>query len=119
VFAIITIVIVVVPVALGAPTMTIFIPPAMIAAPAIFARFAQVMARSLGLFAIAAMMLDGFVKTMIRFGNALLAIVVGGAQTWSAAEQESRKRRTGQRDPSSFENSRQFCLHSVLLCFLK
>jgi hypothetical protein len=64
------------------------------------------------------MMLDGFMKTMIRFRYAPLAIVVG-AQSWRACEeQESRQGRTGQRYLSHTENSRlKSCLHPVLLCF--
>jgi hypothetical protein len=115
----ITIVIVIIPVVLGAPAMAVFIPPAMAAIPAILARFVQFMPRMVGLPTLASMMLDGFVKTMVSPGNSPLAIVVIGAQTRSAAEeQESRQRRTNQRDLSRSENSRpQFCLHPVLLCF--
>jgi hypothetical protein len=118
-FAIVAVVIVIVPVAVGAPTMAIFIPPAMAVIPAILARFAQLGARMIRLPALASMMLDRFVKTMVSLGNAVLAIVIR-AQTRSACEeQESRQRRTGQRDFSRPENSRlQFCLHPVLLCFL-
>jgi hypothetical protein len=119
--AIVTVMIVIVPVTLGAPAMLIFVPPAMSAVPAILAGFAQLGARMVGLPALASMVLDGFVKTMVSLGDAVLAIVVIGAQTRSPAEeQESGQRRTSQRDLSHPENSRlQFCLHSVLLCFLK
>ena len=89
-FAIVPVVIVVIPVALGAPTVTVFIPPAMIAGVAILASFVQLMASVFGLAALASMMLDGFMEAMIRFGDAPLAIVIG-AQTRSAGEeQESR-----------------------------
>jgi hypothetical protein len=81
--------------------------------PTIFTRFAQLMTRMVRLFAFAPMMLDGFVKTMVSLGDPLLAFV--GARTRSAAEeQESRQRRTGQRDLSCFDNSRlALCLRPV------
>jgi hypothetical protein len=111
----VTIVVVVVPVALGMPAVSVFIPPAMSAAPAIFARFVQFVPSLIGLFAFAAVMLDGFMKTMIGPGDALLAIVVIGAQTRSAGEeQKPRQRSAGQHYFSDGENSRQqFGLHPV------
>jgi hypothetical protein len=117
--AVVAVVIVIVPVALRSPTMPVFIPPAMAVIPAMFTRFAQLGARMVGLAAFASMMLDGFVKAMVSLGDSMLAIVVIGLQTRSAAEkQESRQCRTGQRDLSRPENSRlQFCLHPVLLFF--
>ena len=75
-FAIVTVVIVVVPVAVGAPPMTVFVPPTMTAAPAIFARFVQLLASVIGLPAVAAMMLDSFVEFVIRFRDTALAIVI-------------------------------------------
>jgi hypothetical protein len=48
------------------------------------------MASLLSLAAVATMVFNGFMETMIRPGNALLAIIIG-AQTRSAGEeQESR-----------------------------
>jgi hypothetical protein len=119
VVVIVAIVIVVVPVALGAPAMFVFVPPAMVVVPAILARFAQLVPRMIRLLALASMMLDGFVKAMVRFGDSLLAIVVISAQSRSAAEEQaSRQRRTGQRDFACSKNSRlKFRLHSMLLCF--
>jgi hypothetical protein len=118
--AIVAVVIVIIPVPLGAPTMAIFVPPPMTVAPAILTRFAQLGARMVRLPALASMMFDRFVKTMVSLGNAVLAIVVGAQTRNAGEEQESRQRRTGQRDFSHPENSRlQFCLHPVLLCFLK
>src|ERR1700687_54160 len=115
-FAVLAIVIVIIPVAVGAPTMLVFIPPAVRAAPATLTRFVQLMASFVRLAAVASMMLDGFMKTMIRLGDAFLAIVIIGAQTRSAGEeQESRQSGTGQRYFSRSQNSRQFCLHPVLL----
>jgi hypothetical protein len=111
------IVVMIVPVALGAPAMPVFIPPAMPVLPTKFARFAQLVPGFVCLLALAPMMFDGFMKVMIRPGDSLLAIVVIGAQTRSAGEEkESRQRRTGQRYFACPKNSRlKFCLHPVLL----
>jgi ribosomal protein L19E len=64
------------------------------------------------------MMLDCFMKAMIRFRNAPLAIVIS-AQSWRAAEeQKSRQRRPGHGYLSSTKNSRlKSGLHPVLLQF--
>jgi hypothetical protein len=113
--AIVSIVIAVVPVVLGVPTMLVFIPPTMIVVPAIVARFAQLVTRMVRLLALAPMMLDGFMKMMIRFGDSLLAIV-GAHARCASEEQESRQRHTGQRYFPRGENSRlKFWLHPVLL----
>jgi len=51
----------------------------------------------IGLAALASMMLDSFMKTMIRSRNTLLAIIVG-RKVWRACEeQKSGQGRTGQR----------------------
>jgi hypothetical protein len=123
--AIVFIVIAVVPVVLGVPTMLVFIPPTMIVAPAIITRFAQLMPSFVRLLAFASVMLDGFMKMMVRLGDSLLATVVIGAQTRSAGEeQESRQRRTGERYFSHAKKSYfsrptnsglNFCMHPVLL----
>ncbi len=98
-FAVVTIVIVVVPIALRAPTVSVFIPPAMPATPAGFARFMQLMASLVRLAAVATVMLDGFMKTVIGLGDAPLTVVVIGAQAWSAGEeQDARKGGAGNRD---------------------
>jgi hypothetical protein len=85
-FAILPVVIVVIPVTLGAPTMLVFIPPATIVAPTIVARLAQFASRVICLAAVATVVFNSFVKMMIRLGDAMLAIVFGGAQMRSATE---------------------------------
>jgi hypothetical protein len=119
------VVIVVIPVALGAPTMLVFIPPTMIVAPAVVARLAQFATRMVRLLALAPMALDRFMEMMIRLRDSLLAAVFTGAQTRRAAEkQKSRQRSTSQRYFSRVKNSYvsrpknsglKFCLHPVLL----
>jgi hypothetical protein len=117
----VVIVVVVIPVVVGMPTMLVFIPPAVRVAPAIFAGFVQFVPSLIGLLAFPAVMLDGFMKTMIGPGDAPLAIVVISAQTRRAAEeQESRQRGAGQRYFSGRENSRlKFGLHPVVSSSLK
>jgi hypothetical protein len=113
----IVVVVVVIPIALGAPTMAVFVPPTMTVAPTILAGLAQLGASVFGLLAFASMMLDRFMKAMVGFGNASLAIVLAGAQSRCAAEeQKSRQCRPGQRDFARAKNSRvKVYLHPVLL----
>jgi hypothetical protein len=116
-FAILAVVIVIIPVALGAPTMLVFIPPTMIVAPAVVARLAQLASCMVRLLALAPMALDRFMEMMIRLRDSLLATVAIGAQTRRAAEKEkSRQRSAGERYFSRPKNSGlKFCLHPVLL----
>jgi hypothetical protein len=76
-FAIVSIMIVIIPVALGAPTVAVFIPPAMVAGVAVLAGFVELTASLVGLTAVATMVFNGFMKTMIGPGNALLATIIG------------------------------------------
>src|SRR5437879_1084020 len=115
-FAIVAIVIVVIPVAFGAPAVAVFIPPTVIAAVAILARFVQFAPRLVCLPAVAAMVFDGFMKTMIRFRDTPLAIVVGAQSGRASEEQKSRQRRTRERYfPHNKDSRLQFCLHPFLL----
>jgi hypothetical protein len=79
------------------------------------------MPRMIRLFAFAAVMLDGFMKTMIGPGDAFLASVVIGAQTRCAGEeQKARQRGTRQHYFPDSKNSRlKFGLHPVLSSILK
>ncbi len=93
----IPIVVMVVPVVFGTPATLVFIPPAVIALPAIFASFVKVAARMICLTAIAAVMLNGLVQAMIGFRDTPLAIVGIGAQTRCAGKnQKPGERRTRQ-----------------------
>src|ERR1700674_5208306 len=116
----VTIVIVIVPIAIGVPTMPVLVPPTMKVCKAILARFVQFMASLVRLLAFAPMMIDRFMKTMIRPGDAFLAIIVIGAQARCAGEeQESPQRGAGQHYFPDCENSRQkFGLHPVLSSIL-
>ena len=70
------IVIVVIPIAIGMPTMAVFIPPAMPLSPALFASLVQFMTPALGLPAIPAVMFHGFVEFVVRLGDAALTTIV-------------------------------------------
>jgi hypothetical protein len=72
------VVIVVIPIAIGVPAVSVLVPPAMRAAPAIFASFVQIVTGTVGLAAVPAVMLDGFVELVVRAGDATLTIVIVG-----------------------------------------
>jgi hypothetical protein len=72
----VAVVIVVVPIAIRAPAMAVFIPPAMAVFPTPGARLGKLMAILRGLRAVPTMMLGGFMELVIRAGDAPLAVVV-------------------------------------------
>ena len=84
----VVIVIMVVPVAIRTPTVPVFIPPAMAVFPAPGAGFGQFMAIPRGLRAVPTMMLCGFVKFVVRAGDAPLAVVAIRSQRSGAREQQ-------------------------------
>ena len=70
------IVIVIIPISIGMPTVTVFIPPTMPLAPAAFPRLVQFVPRMIRLPAVPAVVLHGFVEFVVRFGNTALATAV-------------------------------------------
>src|ERR1700674_4796149 len=68
--------IVVVPITIGVPAVAVFVPPAMAFVPAAFPRLVQIVARAVRLPAVPAVMLHGFVQSVIGFGDAALATIV-------------------------------------------
>jgi hypothetical protein len=68
-------VIVFVPITLGVPAVLVFVPPAMLFAPAALARRVQFATLVIGLAAVASVMLDGFVEFVLFMGDAALAAV--------------------------------------------
>jgi len=72
----IVVVIVVIPIAIAMPPVAVLVPPAMILIPAVFSSFVQIAPRMIGLPAVPAMMLHGFMQFVIRLGDAPLAPVV-------------------------------------------
>jgi hypothetical protein len=72
----IVVVIVVIPIVIGMPPVAVLVPPAMILIPAMLSSFTQIAPRMIGLPAVPAMMLHGFMQFVIRLGDAPLAPVV-------------------------------------------
>src|SRR5215472_8282822 len=72
----ITVVIVIIPIAVHAPAMLVFVPPPLVGVPAALARFVQFMPRVLGLLALIAVMLDCLVQAVVSPRNPLLTIIV-------------------------------------------
>src|SRR6266851_5947776 len=72
----IVVVIVVIPIAIAMPPVAVLVPPAMILIPAVLSSFVQIAPRMIGLPAVPAMMLHGFMQFVIRFGDAPLALPV-------------------------------------------
>jgi hypothetical protein len=98
------IVIVIIPIPLGVPAVVIFTPPTMAVVPAMLTGFAQFVTPVVCLLALVAMMFDCFVQVVVGFGNAALAIVVGGAQTRQIRKHEKGSQRgRGSERPSPKE----------------
>jgi len=73
---VVVLVIVIVPIAIRAPAVSVFIPPAAAVFPAPGASLRQFVAVLRDLWAVPSMMLGGFVKLVVRPDDALLAVVV-------------------------------------------
>src|SRR6266849_3582789 len=93
------VVIVVIPITIGMPATAILVPPAMALAPAAFPRLVQIVARAVRLPAVPAVMLDGFVESVVGFGDAALAPIVtlGGCPGRSRECQHPKQCGRGQR----------------------
>jgi hypothetical protein len=83
---VIAVVVVIVPVAVGVPSMAIFVPPTMVCSVAALALFMQLVAPMVGLAAVIPVMLDGFMEVVIDFGEALLALIISTHDRNSNAE---------------------------------
>ena len=95
------VVVVIIPVAVGAPPVPMFVPPAMIDAPAPLARLVQLMAPMLGLPALVAMMLDRFMQFVICPRHAPLTIIVIGPQLRCPGEKQASGQSEGGQKQSS------------------
>jgi hypothetical protein len=71
----VVIVVVLVPIVFGAPAVLVFVPPAMLLAPATLASFVQFATLVIGLPAMAAMFLDGLVEFMVGVSDSTLTAV--------------------------------------------
>ena len=72
----VTIVIVVIPIAICVPATAVFIPPAVAFVPAAFPRFMQIVARTIRLPAVPAVVFHGFVQSVVRSGDTPLAGII-------------------------------------------
>ena len=91
------VVIVVVPIVIGAPAMGVFIPPAMFVLPAVGTGFGELLAPMLGLGAIPAVMLGGFMEFMIRMTDTFLTVVVrAGRGDGDEYAERGKKKKTDQ-----------------------
>jgi len=70
---VVVVVIMIIPITVGVPTMAVFVPPLVRVRPAIFSRFVQLLACVDCLSAVPAMMFGGFVQAVVGFCNAPLA----------------------------------------------
>jgi hypothetical protein len=87
------VVIVVIPIAIGMPAMAVFIPPTMALIPAAFTRLMQIVARVIGLPAVPAVVLYGFMQPVVCLGDTPLASIVafGGCPGRSCECQHANK----------------------------
>jgi hypothetical protein len=80
-----------VPIVLRAPPVFVFIPPAVLLAPAALSRFMQFMALTLCLRAVASMVLNRFMESMLHVGNsALTAVNIVGMKPRHRDRQQAR-----------------------------
>jgi hypothetical protein len=85
---IVAVVVVVAPIAVSVPLMFVFVPPTVSGRPTALTLLMQLVSPVLGLVAMNAVMLDGFVKVMVDFGDAFLAIIVSVHERDSDGERE-------------------------------
>src|SRR5260370_16905975 len=85
-----TVVIVVIPIAVGMPAVAFFVPPAVPLSPATFAGLMQLVAPVVGLPAVPAVTLHGFVEFVVRLENAALAAAVAVVRQCTRCSGESQ-----------------------------
>src|SRR5215831_17472974 len=96
----IVIMVVVIPIAIGASTVTVRVPPAMGVIPEVLAGFREFVAPMLGLGTLPTMVLDGFMELVARLVDAFLAIIVG-ASDGSSGETERGHQTLGGQCPAN------------------
>src|SRR5260370_9281194 len=96
------IVIAVIPIAIGMPAAAVFVPPAVPFSPATFPRLMQFVPGVVRLSAVPAVMLDGFVESVVRLGDAALAsiVIIGSCPGYSRKCQHAQERRRYKQGPS-------------------
>lgn len=95
VMIVIMIVIMFVPITVGVPAVSIFVPPAMIVIPAIGASFRELMTPFVGFWTLIAVLGDGLVKFVVSMDGALLAIIVRTKRRRADKHKRARKNHRG------------------------
>jgi hypothetical protein len=85
---IIAVVVVFAPIAVSVPLMFVFVPPTVSGRPTALTLLMQLVSPVVGLTAMNTVMLDGFVKVMVDFHDAFLALIVSVHERSSGGEGE-------------------------------
>jgi hypothetical protein len=111
--------VIVIPVAIAVPAVLIFVPPLVLGLPAVFSRFLQFVPCVLGLLAVPAVMLHGFVNPMIGPHQAILAFPFVCANRGRTSEYKQSGERCASQDefPKPVLSRSMFCFHPILLVF--
>jgi hypothetical protein len=109
--------VVVIPVAIGVPTVIVFIPPAVIRRPAVLASLSQIVARVVCLPAVPAVVLNGFVEFVICFRQPMLALGLVRSYARRAGEDQNCSQRSASQNqlPEFHQPCTTVCFHLVLL----
>jgi hypothetical protein len=110
------VVVMIVPIVLCMPAMTVFIPPFVILAPAILPRFMQLVARILRLWTVPSMMFRSFVKPVVGLRKPMPArIVIRNSTRCCSKKQDSAQCSCGQHSPpDQSDTSTQKRLHQSI-----
>ena len=110
------VVVMIIPIAVGVPSMPVFIPPFVELAPAILARLMQLVARMLRLWTVPSMMLRSLVEPVVGLHKAMPAsIVIRSSTRCRAKKQDSTQCGRGQHAlPDQSDTSRQKRLHQSI-----
>jgi hypothetical protein len=101
---IVFVVITIIPIALIVPAVLIFVPPAIVRLPAMFALFVQFVARLGRLPALITVMLNGLMQPVVGMSNPPLTIIIGvqpgnSGQRHKSGQRNRRQRPLPQKQP--------------------
>jgi hypothetical protein len=110
------VVVMIIPIVVCMPAMTVFVPPFVILAPAILPRLMQLVARILRLWTVPAMMFRSFVKPVVGLRKAMSArIVIRSSTRCCSKKQDSAECSRGQHGPpDQSDTSTQKRLHQSI-----
>jgi hypothetical protein len=78
VMIVVVVVVMIVPIMIGVPAVSVFVPPAMTVVPTVGTCFGKLTACVICFWTLPAMVFDRFMNAMVGFGNAFLAIICRG-----------------------------------------